>query len=526
MSYIALARKYRPQNFQHFIGQQHVVRALSNAIDKQRLHHAYLLTGTRGVGKTSLGRILAKCLNCEVGITSQACDQCDSCQEISAGQSLDLIEIDAASNTGVDDTRAILENVQYAPNRDRFKIYLIDEVHMLSNHSFNALLKTLEEPPEHVKFILATTDPQKLPITVLSRCLQFNLKNMPADMIAKHLTDVCQQEAIEANAAALLQLAQAAQGSMRDALSLLDQAIAYSDDQIDVAQTQAMLGHIADDQIDVLLSALAQQDGQTIYAHINHLASIGIDFNQALNRLLDLLHRISVAQLLPDLAQHESSIRTLAQQFSQQDIQLYYQIALVGRRDIDLAPSTRMGFEMLLLRMLCFVPVDSAIVPANNKPITPKNVVVEASTKPDIIEKQTIAHHQASPVKGWPSIVASLALKGSTAALVKHCALAELNENSIHLQIDPKHGAMLNEMQTKRLQDALNHYFQKPMLLKIDICTPNTESPIAQKQRQQAAGKQAIKQALENDPNVQALLDQFDATLDEQSINLNNEDKS
>tara|TARA_R110000868_G_scaffold8205_6_gene42693 strand:+ start:7168 stop:8778 length:1611 start_codon:yes stop_codon:yes gene_type:complete len=532
MPYTVLARKYRPHTFQEFVGQEHVVRALSNALDKQRLHHAYLLTGTRGVGKTSLGRILAKCLNCETEITSTPCGQCDACQAIDHGQAIDLIEIDAASNTKVEDTRDILDNVQYAPSRDRFKIYLIDEVHMLSNHSFNALLKTLEEPPEHVKFILATTDPQKLPVTILSRCLQFNLKNMPADLISQHLTDVCGKEDIKAEPEALRQLSQAANGSMRDALSLLDQAIAYSDDDVTQNHVSAMLGNVEHDQLAQLVKALANKDAQAVYTQVNELAALGIDFEQALENILSLFHQIALAQHLPALADdwlHKDAILNFAQQFSADDIQLYYQIALTGRRDLPLAPSPRAGFEMLLLRMLQFVQTDKAPfvspkpqITTNPEPVKPAEPQAKPATstatqapaskpKPSTVKKPAASND-------WHEIVKQLGLSGITAAFADHCAFVSNIDDTIILHVDPSHAAMSSDKQKNRIQDALSEYYGKTIRLKIEVIETSVETPAKQVKRQKDEAKQAVKTELENDPNVQNLMSQFGATLSEDSI--------
>lgn len=361
MSYQVLARKYRPKNFTQVVGQEHILRALINALTQNRLHHAYLFTGTRGVGKTTIARILAKCFNCETGITALPCGQCDACKEIDAGRFIDLIEVDAASRTKVEDTRDLLDNVQYLPAKGRFKIYIIDEVHMLSGHSFNALLKTLEEPPEHVKFLLATTDPQKLPITVLSRCLQFNLKAVNPEIIQKQLKLILEQESIQFEPQALHSLALAANGSVRDALSLLDQAIAFSQSNITTEDINAMLGNIDANKIFALLQALAGNDARQILLVIEQLANLAVDFIGVLNNLLEILQHVAIIQLVAEADtsnwQQADLIKSLAAQFNQEDVQLYYQIGLIGKRDLLLAPTMRMGFEMLMLRMLAFRPV-------------------------------------------------------------------------------------------------------------------------------------------------------------------------
>ncbi|MCF7981292.1 MAG: DNA polymerase III subunit gamma/tau [Pseudomonadales bacterium] len=360
MQYQVLARKWRPRTFQQMVGQEHVLKALVNALDQDRLHHAYLFTGTRGVGKTTIARILAKCLNCEEGVSSTPCNQCSSCLEINEGRCVDLIEVDAASRTKVEDTRELLDNVQYAPTRCRFKIYLIDEVHMLSSHSFNALLKTLEEPPPHIKFLLATTDPQKLPVTILSRCLQFNLKNLPPDAIVGHLKHVLAEENIAFEEAALWHLGRAADGSMRDALSLTDQAIAYGESKVHEAEVGAMLGSIDRGRVFHLLEALIAEDARQLLTQVADLAQYAPDYLLVLEELIGILHRIAVAQAVPDLTDNSfgdlEKIKGYAEQITAADLQLYYQIALIGRKDLPLNPDLRAGLEMVLLRMIAFRP--------------------------------------------------------------------------------------------------------------------------------------------------------------------------
>lgn len=370
MSYQVLARKWRPHNFHEMVGQTHVLRALINALDTGRLHHAYLFTGTRGVGKTTISRILTKCLNCEQGVSSTPCGVCSTCVEIDEGRFIDLIEVDGASRTKVEDTRELLENIQYAPTRGRFKVYLIDEVHMLSSHSFNALLKTLEEPPSHVKFLLATTDPQKLPVTILSRCLQFALKNIPADRIVEHLAHVLDVEKIPYEKEALWLLGRSAQGSMRDAMSLTDQAIAFGGEKVNTADVRDMLGTLDQNQVYELLFALLEGDAKQLLAIIKQLAEQSPDWLDVLAELLNVLHRIAIAQILPDAVDDsigdKEQIIALAQALPAEDVQFYYQVGLVGRRDLPLATSSQQGFEMVLLRMLAFRPAN-----AERAPITP-----------------------------------------------------------------------------------------------------------------------------------------------------------
>ncbi|WP_122581553.1 DNA polymerase III subunit gamma/tau [Pseudomonas viridiflava] len=376
MSYQVLARKWRPRSFREMVGQTHVLKALINALDSQRLHHAYLFTGTRGVGKTTIARIIAKCLNCETGITSTPCGVCSVCKEIDEGRFVDLIEIDAASRTKVEDTRELLDNVQYAPSRGRFKVYLIDEVHMLSSHSFNALLKTLEEPPPYVKFILATTDPQKLPATILSRCLQFSLKNMTPERVVEHLTHVLGVENVPFEDDALWLLGRAADGSMRDAMSLTDQAIAFGEGKVMATDVRAMLGTLDHGQVFDVLTALLEGDARGVLEAVRHLAEQGPDWNGVLSEILNVLHRVAVAQALPEGVDNghgdRDRVLALAQALPAEDVQFYYQMGLIGRRDLPLAPDPRGGFEMVLLRMLAFRPADSENAP--RQPLKPVGI--------------------------------------------------------------------------------------------------------------------------------------------------------
>ena len=376
MSYQVLARKWRPRNFREMVGQEHVLRALINALDHNRLHHAYLFTGTRGVGKTTIARILARCLNCETGVSSEPCGECSSCLEIAEGRSVDLLEVDAASRTKVEDTRELLDNVQYAPTNSRFKVYLIDEVHMLSNHSFNALLKTLEEPPPHVKFLLATTDPQKLPATVLSRCLQFNLKNMPPEQIVGHLARVLDEEMIAHEEPALWLIGRAASGSMRDALSLTDQAIAFGSGSVTEDDVRTMLGSVDLNFVYGLVEAVGTGEPSAVLNTVAQMSEHGADFGSALDELLSLLHRLAIAQAVPDAIDNNwgdaAKVAALAATLSAEDTQLYYQIALNGKRDLELAPEPREGFEMLALRMVAFRPVamiDSTLTADDVQPV-------------------------------------------------------------------------------------------------------------------------------------------------------------
>lgn len=405
MSYQVLARKWRPRTFAELVGQEHVLRALVNALDNDRLHHAYLFTGTRGVGKTTIARILAKSLNCEQGISATPCGECSSCVEIGEGRFVDLIEVDAASRTKVEDTRELLENVQYRPTRGRYKVYLIDEVHMLSGHSFNALLKTLEEPPPHVKFLLATTDPQKLPVTILSRCLQFNLKHLGVERISGHLQQVLGAENIPFEEAALHALARAADGSMRDALSLTDQAIAHGGGQVTEAEVDTMLGTINRREVQELCRALAVRDAAQVLAVSGRLAEFSPDYGQALGEMLAIWHRVAIAQQVPDALDNSLGdyelVMDLAASVAPEDVQLFYQMGLLGRRDLPYAADPRSGFEMVLLRQLAFQPqgmTPPAGPPPERQPIAQNTVAPGGEAAPAAARPHTDAH-KSEPVR-------------------------------------------------------------------------------------------------------------------------------
>src|ERR1700723_2121295 len=416
MSYTALARKWRPKKFAELVGQEHVRRALVNALETGRVHHAFLFTGTRGVGKTTIARIFAKCLNCEIGVTPEPCGVCAACKEIDSGRFVDLIEVDAASRTKVDDTRELLDNVQYAPTRGRYKVYLIDEVHMLSTHSFNALLKTLEEPPPHVKFLLATTDPQKLPVTVLSRCLQFSLKRLPATLIGERLKFIASAENLTFEPAAIALLSRAAEGSMRDALSLMDQLIAFGGGAITEANARSMLGTIDRGHVGRLVEAVSQGDGAAMLAEVRELDRDAPDYDRALIDLATLLQRIAIVQIVPEAAPQDEEfdaalLTQLAQAISPEDAQLYYQIALAGRRDLNMAPEPRIGFEMTLLHMLAFRP-DAAAQPSKTVSI-PSTPSVAGTTS--VSGTGPVA--RTSPPAGTTSVAATSPVAGASPLL-------------------------------------------------------------------------------------------------------------
>lgn len=421
MSYQVLARKWRPRSFREMVGQTHVLKALINALDSQRLHHAYLFTGTRGVGKTTIARIIAKCLNCETGISSTPCGECSVCREIDEGRFVDLIEVDAASRTKVEDTRELLDNVQYAPSRGRYKVYLIDEVHMLSSHSFNALLKTLEEPPPHVKFLLATTDPQKLPVTILSRCLQFSLKNMPPERVVEHLTHVLGVEQVPFEEDALWLLGRAADGSMRDAMSLTDQAIAFGEGQVLAADVRSMLGTLDHGQVYGVLHALLEGDARALLEAVRHLAEQGPDWGGVLAEILNVLHRVAIAQALPDAVDNGQGDRdrvlALAQALPAEDVQFYYQMGLIGRRDLPLAPDPRSGFEMVLLRMLAFRPADSEGAPRTTLKSLGVSPATTDSDAANVAGPATSARPVRDPIAAPPSPAPAPARLASADAL-------------------------------------------------------------------------------------------------------------
>ncbi|MFN2338713.1 MAG: DNA polymerase III subunit gamma/tau [Gammaproteobacteria bacterium] len=550
MSYQVLARKWRPRNFHEMVGQEHVLRALVNALDNDRLHHAYLFTGTRGVGKTTIARILAKSLNCDKGVTSEPCGVCSACTEIDAGRFVDLIEVDAASRTKVDETRELLENVQYAPSRGRYKVYLIDEVHMFSNHSFNALLKTLEEPPPHVKFLLATTDPQKLPVTILSRCLQFNLKRLPLDRITAHLEDILGREAIESEAPALKLLSRAADGSMRDALSLLDQAIAYGGGAVREAEVRAMLGTLEHDHVLRLLHALAANDAAAVLAAVEQAAQQVPDFAGLLAELLTLLQQVALAQAVPEALDesldHREAVLELAQALAPEDVQLYYQIGLIGRRDLPLAPDARGGLEMVLLRMLAFRPAAGAVpaTPAGSAPATAGGPARGAAAARAALGPRSAAPArpatpaasvpvtEAAPVpprpapaadrvlgpENWCEVVATLELGGVVRELAQNCALVDVADGQVRLALEPACKQLYSKEREQRLAQALAAWLGEAVRVVVDITGPAVETPARLQARASDERQQAAVKAIAEDANVQALQEVFGAQVRSDTI--------
>lgn len=536
MSYQVLARKLRPGSFPEIVGQEHVLRAMVNALNQQRLHHAYLFTGTRGVGKTTLARILAKCLNCETGISATPCGECDACVEISQGRFVDLIEVDAASRTRVDDTRELLDNVQYAPTRGRYKVYLIDEVHMLSSHSFNALLKTLEEPPPHVKFLLATTDPQKLPVTVLSRCLQFNLKRVPELKISGYLEEVLTKEDIEFEPAGLKHIAHAADGSMRDALSLLDQAIGYGDGRVVDRDVVEMLGSVSSAYLISLMQALIHGDIAQVMTLVDELASLAPDYDNVLSAMISLLHDLALVQQVPDalsLRGHDvQALSPLASHASPEEIQLYYEIALRARRDLALLPEPRYGLEMALLRMHAFKPAGTVSPPpAASIPSAPDTQPQEAA--PARAEPSSVAVSTVSPAsvevpptserpmgdslppgggEGWESIVGQLGLAGMSKMFANHCSLISQEDNLVALALSKRHDSLKNDTVVAKLETALQSYYRNEGLrVRIELQDGDPESPAARQKRHAAQLQLEAEASISVDPVVGNLKAQFGA---------------
>jgi DNA polymerase-3 subunit gamma/tau len=515
MSYVALARKWRPKRFAEMIGQEHVRRALANALDADRVHHAFLFTGTRGVGKTTIARILAKCLNCEVRVSAEPCGVCATCREIDEGRFVDLIEVDAASRTKVDDTRELLDNVQYAPTRGRFKVYLIDEVHMLSTHSFNALLKTLEEPPPRVKFLLATTDPQKLPVTVLSRCLQFNLKRLPVGLIATRIRAILEAEGIAFEPAAVQLIAQAADGSVRDGLSLLDQLIAFGGGRVGEAETRAMLGTVARDHVVRLVELLAAGDAAELAQFARSLEEWAPDYAQLLDELGALLARIALRQVVPDFAGDElyapELIERLAAQLSPEDVQLYYQMAITGRRDLPLAPDPRTGFEMTLLRMLAFRPAGAAgQATGASRPVTRAPVADAPAARAPAAPPAAPPVSEASG--SWATIIGQLDLQGAARQLANHCVLLGREGAVVRLALDPRNQLVRTRSQEEKLAQALSRHYGTPVRLEF-VAETLGETPAQAEQRASVNEREAAQQRLEDDPTVRAFKERFGATL-------------
>jgi len=558
VSYQVLARKWRPKSFNTLVGQSHVVRALTNALEQQRLHHAYLFTGTRGVGKTTLARILAKSLNCETGITANPCGVCSACTEIDKGRFIDLIEVDAASNTQVDAMRELLDNAQYAPTAGRFKVYIIDEVHMLSKSAFNAMLKTLEEPPAHVKFILATTDPQKVPVTVLSRCLQFNLRQMASTTIVEHLQQILSQEQISFEPAAIHLIARAASGSMRDALSLTDQAIAYGNQAVNESEVRSMLGAIDQSYLFEILQALLAQDSATLIEKAKQMDARSISFEAALGDLAALIHQIAMTQSNPDTLANDlperNALLALAAQISAEQLQLFYQIAILGRRDIGLAPDEYAGFTMTLLRMLAFSPIEKLDSTASDKPQAPKaqSALRSMPTQQARTESLAIPENQpqqavspnitpvASPIVNteitsknideapaqpaqaafngdWRNLVENNLKLGLARALAQNCEMISYDDESISLRVAESQKHLASPNYQEKLSTAINAHFGKKIKLIFEI-GHEANTPAKQMAVEKATIQSNAEQAIMQDGFVQDLINEFGATIIPNSI--------
>src|SRR5437763_6402754 len=510
MSYQVLARKWRPKDFGSLVGQEHVVRALTHALDAKRLHHAYLFTGTRGVGKTTLARILAKCLNCETGVTSRPCGKCSACLEIDAGRFVDLLEVDAATNTKVDEMRQLLETAQYAPTKGRYKVYVIDEVHQLSGHAFNAMLKTLEEPPEHMKFVLATTDPQKIPVTVLSRCLQFNLKQMPPAAIATHLERIRGEENVPAEPAALALVARAAAGSMRAALSLLDQAIAHGAGRVSLANVSDMLGAIDRGHLLALVDAVAAGNAQAAVKIADEMQARSLSFDSALAELAALLLKLALAQSVPSALDDEperTRLADLASRIDPESLQLYYQIALQGREDLPLAPDEHGGFVMTLLRMLAFRPEGA---PERAERPAPRSA---AAPKP-----QGAPGPAPTAALAWPELVQQLPLAGAARELARHAELQRREGNTFGLVV-PKAQAYLTERNyTDKLKAGLEQHLGVPVSVKVGIGETAGTSAAALEMADKEARRAAAAQSVHTDGFVKDLVNMFDGKVVDSTI--------
>ncbi|MCX7962092.1 MAG: DNA polymerase III subunit gamma/tau [Burkholderiales bacterium] len=504
MSYQVLARKWRPRDFEAMVGQEHVVRALRHALAEGRLHHAYLFTGTRGVGKTTLARILAKCLNCERGVGPQPCGQCGACVEIDGGRFPDLLEVDAATNTGIDEMRALQESGAYVPVRGRYKVFVIDEVHMLSKPAFNSMLKTLEEPPAHLKFILATTDPQKIPVTVLSRCLQFNLRSLSRQAIAAHLGRVLDAERLPYEPEALPLLAQAAAGSMRDALSLLDQAIAHGGGRVAAADVRAMLGALDDEWLHRLLEAIAAGDGAGAMALADEMQARSLSFDTALRELAALLTRVSLLQLVPsaieDDAPDRAALARLAARLDPATVQLYYQIALQGRQDLERAPDEHAGFLMTLLRMLAFRPEE------------------EADAQPAAVPVARATQEKGAFDGDWPALARALPVTGAVRQLALNAELRAWNGSAFELVVPRSLAHLAGAAYRDKLRTALEQHLGGRIDLRVSVGETRGTSAAALEAGARAAQRTEALRAMENDSVVRELIETFDARLLEASV--------
>jgi DNA polymerase-3 subunit gamma/tau len=525
-----LARKWRPRTFSELVGQEHVVRALTNALRQQRLHHAYLFTGTRGVGKTTIARIMAKALNCETGVTDAPCGKCGTCLAIDAGRFVDLVELDAASNTQVDNMRELLENAMYAPTTGRYKVYIIDEVHMLSRNAFNAMLKTLEEPPAHVKFVLATTDPQKIPVTVLSRCLQFNLKQIPEHQIRGRLDYVLGVEGHSHEPGALELLARAAQGSLRDSLSLLDQAIAHGGGSVGLESTRSMLGAVDQSYLFTILKALAAGDGAALMAEADRMSERSLSFEMALQDMGTLLHRAALLQVVPDTIAADdpdrAALAEIAGLFAADEMQLYYQIVLQGRHELGLAPDEYAGFTMTLLRMLAFAPAAAeaagqrgpTAAPAAAGPRAPRAAAPVSGPAPASAAAAPAESKKNTEGLSWPALIEQSGLTGMARMLAQHCELVSRDGAKVELAIAKTHEHLLDKPYQEKVRGALQQLLGQGVKVMFTVGETSGMSPVAIADRdRQHRQAQAIAE-IEKDPFVRELVDNFDARVNESTI--------
>jgi DNA polymerase-3 subunit gamma/tau len=531
MSYQVLARKCRPKTFEQLVGQEHVSQALINGLDQDRLHHAFLFTGTRGVGKTTIARILAKCLNCEAGVSSKPCGECSSCVDLDEGRFVDMIEIDAASRTGVDDTRELLESVQYTPTRGRYKVYIIDEVHMLSTSSFNALLKTLEEPPPHVKFVLATTDPQKIPVTILSRCLRFNLRRLLPDQIRAYLKTLIETEGIETEPETLTVLSRAADGSMRDGLSLLDQAIAFGGGRLTMDDLEKMLGLVDHEHVISMIRALASEDAEGLLDIVEELVAQSRDLETVLLNLAEVLHRVTLVQCVSGYRDPERSdweaIEELAGQVPLEDAQLFYQIAIKGRAELGLAPDPRTGLEMTLLRMLAFRPGSTGAAestPAASAPAAakPRTVSPETQSGPEPVKAQKPPPAKTAPaatVSDWVSLMSQLKLSGQARELARNVQLKARSNDHWEFVIAPSLRYLSSENCVSRLRQAISEHMGHEVIVRIvDDESAKLRTVAAIEDQKVRDSMSEAEKAIADDPSVKALKEQMGAKLVEDSI--------
>ena len=538
MSYQVLARKWRPNDFSEVVGQEHVVQALSNSLDKNKIHQAFVLSGTRGVGKTTIARILAKSLNCEVGLDSKPCHECSTCVSISEGSFMDFQEIDAASSRGVDDTKQLLETVMHMPSSSRYKVYLLDEVHMLSTQSFNMLLKTLEEPPEHVIFILATTLPEKIPATVLSRCLQFNLKNLTNTQLIERLSYILKEEGIDFEDNAIAQIARAGRGSLRDSLTIADQAIAFCEGKLTDEEVAKMLGTLPSDNVLKLVKCIAERDSKSLLDNLNEINQLSVDYFRLIDLILENLQLLAFAkvseEILDEIDLNKDEALGLMDLLSEDELQLLYQIGLIAKRDMELAPSLSSGFDMALLRMVAFIPNEiqqtkkkvKQLKPDNHKEIPSEDLKEEENNKIQEVEKQDILQIEEGGLeqeldisaKQWNQIFDQLNLDPGTKQLASHCYFIKSDETIIYLSMPEEKLNLFSGKHRKELQDALSTFFEVQCNLFLEVGDFSKESPNEIKEEEKRKELKNAQKEIEQDPNVQSLVEAFGAKVIESSI--------